>query len=113
VTLRELFRQEALREVQAQVDVLRDTLDLAGALALPAATCRDIVLCGREAQLTIFRQADQPSAGAVLVTAQVARHGLGGVTSLRYEQGLVFSPGCPARDATDDELRASGSHVPG
>lgn len=31
MTLRELFRQEALREVQSQVDMLRATLDFAGA----------------------------------------------------------------------------------
>jgi hypothetical protein len=108
MTLAEAFRAEALHVLQQQADRLRRTLDLAGALALPAASFEDIVLCGREAQLTIFRQADQPSSGQVLVTAQIARHALGGVKSLAFDRGLVFSSVGPARDATDLELRTSG-----
>jgi hypothetical protein len=107
VTLLEAFKAEALRELQAQLDALR-TLDFVGALSLPETQYRDIALCGREAQLTIFRQSDQPRPGHVLVTAQIARHTLGGVTSLKFEKGLVFPPVGPVRDATEEELLRSG-----
>ena len=102
---------EALRVIQARMDVLKRSLDFAVAMALPPAQSEDIVIVGREAQLTTFCQKDQPSPGQVLVTTQIARHSLGGVTSLRLEQGLVVSPDGLVRAATDDELLASGGEV--
>jgi hypothetical protein len=108
VKLAEAFRNEALRAIEAQLALFKDTLHLAAAALLPQAQSRDIVLVGREAQLTIFRQMDRPLPGHVLVTVQVARHSLGGVSTLRFEKGLVYSPGDLVREATDQELQASG-----
>lgn len=107
--LAEAFRLGAQEAVQAETDALRRSLDIRGARALPEIQCRDIVITGREATLTVFRQVDRPAPGNVLVTAQVARHSLGGLTSLRIEKGLVFAPDAPARDATDEELRSTGN----
>jgi hypothetical protein len=108
VNLAEEFRSEALCAIDAQIASLRATLDFTAASSLPHARSLDIVLAGREAQLTIFRQNDQPSPGKILVTAQVARHSLGGVTSLHFEKGLVISPDGVLREATDLELLISG-----
>jgi hypothetical protein len=105
--LAEAFRLGATQQVQAQVDELRGSLDFDGAAALPEIQCRDIVIVGREATLTVFRQLDRPAPGHVLVTVQVARHSLGGLTALKIEKGVVFPRGAPARDATDEELLAS------
>lgn len=58
--------------------------------------------------LTTFRQKDVPAPGQVLVTVQIARHGLGGPTTFKVESGLVFSSDGSVRDATDDELVRSG-----
>jgi hypothetical protein len=102
------FNEQALRTVQDHVERLRTTLSYADALRLPEATGEDIVVSGREVQLTIFRQIEIESLrGQVLVTVQVARFGLGGTTSYQTEKGLVFSAAAPPRDATEDELRAT------
>ena len=102
--LAEAFKTAALIEVEAQIDRLRHSLDFDNALALPERQSRNIAICGREAQFTLFRQLDRPHPGAVLVTAQVARHALGGITTLCFERGLVIVRDAPARDATEDEL---------
>jgi hypothetical protein len=44
----------------------------------------------------------------VLVTVQIARHGLGGIVSFHTERGLVFGPHGDPRDATEQELQNSG-----
>jgi hypothetical protein len=105
--LAEAFRLGALHEVQQQLDAMRSSLDAAAAGAMPEMQCRDIVISGREALLTIFRQLDRPAHGSILVTAQVARYALGGLNTLKFEKGLVFAPGEPVRDATDEELKLS------
>lgn len=103
------FNAEAARVLQERVEHLRATLSHADALRLPEAKGEDIVVAGKEVQLTIFRQADiEFLNGQVLVTVQVARFGLGGVTSFHMERGVVFSAGAPPRDATEEELRLTG-----
>ncbi len=104
VSLAARFREEALAELESRREQLRSSLGFEDAKALSAIDIHDVVFAGREAQLSIFRQ--ELDAG-VLVTFQVARHGLGGVTSLRIEKGLVFSPDAAPRDATDVELETS------
>lgn len=108
MSLADKFREEALVMVQKHLDELRSTLSYQDALSLPAVACQDIVVAGKEALLTIYRQADLPFlAGQVLVTAQIARHALGGVTSFQIEKALVFSPQDPPRAASDQELADS------
>ena len=103
------FNEEAARVLQQHVEHFK-TLSHEDALRLPDARCEDIVISGKEVQLTIFRQANIASLkGQVLVTVQLARFGLGGVTSYQMEKGLVFSAGAPPRDATDEELQATRS----
>ena len=107
--LAELFKAEAIKEVDARVAELRSTRSFETASSLPEAHAEDIVVAGREVQLMIFRQSSVPLlAGQVLVTVQISRHGMGGVLLFRTERGLVFSPGMPARDATAEELQQSG-----
>src|SRR5687768_5662289 len=71
-----------------RVDQLRGSLDYRGALSLPQAAGEDIVVAGKEVQLTTFRQV-VPS--GVLVTVQIARHSMGGVLTFKSEKGLVFA----------------------
>ncbi len=103
------FNDEALAVIRSEVDRLRGELTFSQALALPEAEGKDIVVAGKEVQLTIFRQTE-PSflKGDVLVTVQVARFGLGGIVSYHTERGLVFSPSEAPREATQIELQNSG-----
>jgi len=108
--LAEKFREEALATLDTRIAALRNTHSLETASALPEAHFEDVVIAGREVQLTVFRQSKVPFLdGQVLVTVQIARHGLGGVKSFHVERGLVFSAGASARDATARELEDSGS----
>jgi hypothetical protein len=110
VTLAEKFREEATGVARELAARLRETLTFAEAILLPESNSQDIVVAGKEAQLTIYRQVGVSSQdGQVLVTVQVARHALGGVVSFHIEKGIVFSPTVPARDATEKELLASGA----
>lgn len=105
----ELFKAEAIKEVDARVAQLRTARTFESASALPEAHAEDIVIAGREVQLMIFRQSNVPFLpGQVLVTVQIARHGMGGVLLFQTEKGLVFSADAPARDATIEELQRSG-----
>ena len=107
-SLRQIFDKESLALVQREIERLRAGLTFEKARELPQAEGRDVVVAGREVQLTIFRQTDAGIPGrGVLVTVQVARFGLGGTNTYRVERGLVFSPGVPARNATQEELVAS------
>ena len=75
---------------------------------MPHAEFDDIVIAGKEVQLTIFKQDEVTGLpGAILVTAQIVRAALGGVHSFHYERGLVFEENGPVREASEDELRAT------
>jgi hypothetical protein len=103
------FNDEARAVVRAEVDRLKAELTFSTALALPGAVAKDIVVAGKEVQLTIFRQTEPPFLkGDVLVVVQVARAGLGGIVSYQMERGLVFSPSAAPREATQVELQNSG-----
>jgi hypothetical protein len=106
---REAFCQAAVAEVQRHVHRLRHELTYETAKALPEAVASDVVIEGREVTLTVFRQTGLPMLGeGILVTVQVARHGLGGIVSFHIERGLVFEPHGNPRDATALELQNSG-----
>jgi len=103
------FADAVAAALQVEIERLRAELTFASARSLREAEGRDVVVAGKEVQLTIFRQYDLPILkGQVLVTVQIARHSLGGIVAFRQERGLVFSPDAPTRDATGDELSASG-----
>lgn len=105
VTLATRFKEDALEVVRQHVEHLRQTLSFADALSLREADAQDILVTGKEVQLTVYRQTNVPFlTGRVLITVQLARHGLGGVVAHHIERGLVFSPGAATRDATDQEL---------
>lgn len=102
------FQEEASTVADGQLRALREGLTYDDALALPAVNPQDVVVAGKQVLLTIYRQADTPLPGHVLVTVQIARHGLGGVLSFHTEKGLVFTPDHPPRHATAEELVESG-----
>jgi hypothetical protein len=105
----EEFKRQVHEELERRAAQLRATLDFVSAGARPQGTAEDIVLAGREAQLTVFRQADPPGLpDTVLVTLQIARFGMGGVTSFRAEKGIVFDASGLVREATLRELEESG-----
>lgn len=104
----EAFKKAVKELLDARIKLL-SSLTFESAGALPQGQAEDVLITGREAQLTIYRQTNPPNLpGAVLVTVQLARFGMGGVTSFKQEKGLVFSPGHAAREATTDELLGSG-----
>lgn len=104
------FNEAALAAVRAELDRLRSKLTFAEVHAMPEAEAKDIVVAGREVQLTTFRQTGPRFLrGGVLITVQLARFGLGGVVSQQIERGLVFSPDSAPRDATEVELLESRS----
>jgi len=107
---RAAFNDAALAAVQSEIVRLKTELSYSRACELPEAKGRDIVVAGREVQLTTFRQrVPSSSSGEVLVTVQVARFGLGGMLSYQTESGLIFSPSAAPRDATEAELNGSRS----
>jgi hypothetical protein len=113
-SLRQTFNEESLALVRREIERLRGELTFQKAKELPPAEGRDVVIAGREVQLTIFRQSGLAFLdGDVLVTVQVARFGLGGTNTFRLERGLVFSSRAPTRDATENELAESGSGAHG
>jgi hypothetical protein len=105
---RAFFNQAALAAVESEIVRLRTELSYRQACELPETEVRDIVVAGREVQLTTFRQrAPTSSNGDILVAVQVARFGLGGIVSYQTERGLIFSPSAAPRDATGPELTGS------
>ena len=79
------------------------------AFGLPGALSKDIVVAGKEVQMTIFRQLGLPDIPeAVLVTVQISRAGLGGLVSYHYERALVYTVNGEFREATQSELLATG-----
>lgn len=108
-SLRQKFDEEAGALLRQEIERLRTGLTFEAASALPRAQSRDVVVAGREVQLTIFRQSEMELLeGGVLVTVQVARFGLGGTSTLRVERGLVFFADGTSREASDNELARSG-----
>jgi hypothetical protein len=103
-----VFNDAALAAVQSELDRLGTELTFTQARALPEAQAKDIVVAGKEVQLTIYRQTELGFLnGGVLLTVQLARFGLGGVVAQKIERGLVFSAGAAPRDATEGEILES------
>ena len=108
-SLRDTFNQEALALVQGEIDRFRSELTFESARQLPRADGRDVVVAGKEVQLTVFSQTEPEFLkGRVLITVQAARFGLGGTNTFRLERGVIFSADDPPRDATETELAESG-----
>jgi len=105
---RAVFNDAALAAVQSEIVRLITALSYPQACELPETQVSDIVVAGREVQLTTFRQRlPSSSSGEILVVVQVARFGLGGIVSYQIERGLIFSPSAAPRDATEAELTGS------
>lgn len=101
-------------EAEAQIVAERKLAELskltvAEASNLPGAHLQDIVIDGKEVQLTIFKQLGVPDlSDAVLVTVQIARAGLGSKITFHFERALVYSANGEIREATQSELLATG-----
>ena len=96
-------------EAANRIDALRAS-SYDEAANMPTAAAEDIVVAGKEVQLTVFRQNGIPEhPDAVLITVQISRAGLGGIVNFFLEKGLVFLPDGETRDATEDELAATRS----
>ena len=105
---RAAFNDAALAAVQSEIVRHGTELSYLQACELPQTQVRDIVVAGREVQLTTFRQrAPSSSSGEILVAVQVARFGLGGIVSYQIERGLIFSANAAPREATGPELTGS------
>lgn len=101
---KELFEQEAEALVGDKLTALKH-LSFDEASSLPRAVPEDIVIAGKEVQLTVFKQTDiEGLPSAVLVTLQVVRAGLGGIVNYQLERGLLYFPRGEIREATESEL---------
>ena len=79
-------------------------------LKLPEVAIEDIVVTGKEVQLAVFRQRGVPDhPEAALITVQITRAGMRGLINFQFEKGLVFLPTGVSREATEVELKATGS----
>lgn len=76
------------------------------ARALPEAAGDDMLIAGHKCAVTTFRQ--RITSTEVLVTVQVARRTALGLATVHTERGLVFSPDGSVRDASREELLATG-----
>ncbi len=105
---KELFEQAAEALIGDKLAALKD-LSFEEASSLPRAVPEDIVVAGKEVQLTVFKQTDmEPLPDAVLVTLQVVRAGLGGILNYQLERGLLYFPTGEIREATESELLMTG-----
>ena len=105
---KEEFETEAKKLIDTKFEELK-LLSFSDSFDLPGALAEDVVVAGREVQLTIFKQKGVPNLpDVVLVTAQLARAGLGGLISYHYERALVYSSNGDIREATESELLATG-----
>ena len=103
------FDAAASAAATARLDELRG-MSFGDASALPWASIEDIVVVDKEVQLTVFQQNGLPDApDAILVTIQLLRAGLGGTVNFKLERGLVFTADGNIREASEDELQATGS----
>ena len=104
---KELFEEEAETLVNSKLTALK-TISFDEAMKLPRAVPEDIVIAGKEVQLTVFKQSDlEDLPDAVLVTLQVVRAGLGGILNYQLERGMLYFPNGDIREATEKELLAT------
>lgn len=94
--------QRLLDQRIAQVQRLR----ISDISALPEASGEDLIIAGQKCSLTIYRQ--RTSDDQLLVTVQLGRPSLAGLVSFHRERGLVFSRDGSVREATPEELAATG-----
>ena len=105
---KEDFEKEAEALVEDKLKSLH-ALSYTDAADLPNAVPEDIVIAGKEVQLTVFKQTEIASLPeAVLITLQVVRAGLGGIINYQLERGLIFFVDGQVREATEGELLATG-----
>ncbi len=104
---KEVFEQEAEALINNKLTALK-AISFDDAMKLPRAVPEDIVVAGKEVQLTVFKQSDiEDLPGALLVTLQVVRAGLGGILNYQLERGLIYFPSGEKREATENELLAT------
>ena len=102
------FENEARTTAENKIAELRKH-SFSDVTDLPGAVLDDIVVGNKEVQMTVFKQQGIPALGeSILITVQLTRAGLGGVINYQLELGLVFSPDGEVRDATEEELLATG-----
>jgi len=105
---KEVFDAQAQKVTNERLIEL-EILTYEDAFKLPGAFSKDIVVAGKEVQMTVFRQLGLPDIpDAVLVTVQISRAGLGGIVSYHYERALVYTANGKFREATQSELLATG-----
>ena len=105
--IQEEFAMEAEKIALERLEEFK-ALSLDEVLKIPEAEAWDIVVAGKEVQMTVFRQTGIPDIPqAVLVTAQIIRAGMGGIVTYHHEEGLVFLPQGGNRAATEEELLAT------
>ena len=101
----ERYQMEADGLIASRIAQLRG-LRFDRASMLPEAAGEELLIAGRKCAVTTFRQQLTPA--DVLVTDQVARRTLAGLASVHAEKGLIFSRDGSVRDASPEELLASG-----
>ena len=102
---RRRYEMDAETLIKARIAALR-SLTFDRASALPETAGEEALVAGRRVRLTTFRQRVRPE--EILVTVQLARRTLLGLGTVHTEKGLVFNRDGSVRDASREELVASG-----
>ena len=104
----EAYKLEVDSLIRSRIEELR-TLTFANATVLPETVGEERIILSRKCALTVFVQhSPHFLPEQILVTVQVARFGVLGLSSYHVERGLVFSPDGSIRDATEEDLQNSG-----
>lgn len=103
----EEFSKLASEAISAEIAQLK-LLSFEEVQQLPEARAADILVGNKEVQLTVFKQSGLAVLqDATLLTVQLSRFGLGGVTIYQAEEGLLFFAKAATRQATTAELNAT------
>ncbi len=102
---RERYDVEVATLIGERIAALR-SLTFDQASELPETQGEETLVGGRKCVLTTFRQGLRSD--EILVTVQLARPTLLGLGSVHKEEGLVFRRTGSVRDASREELLASG-----
>ena len=99
------YEREAEALIPDRIEQLRG-LSFTRAAELPVSVSEDTMVARRKCLLNTYAQ--RTSGSEVVVSVQVARHAFLGLWGDHAERGLVFRAGGSTRNATPEELIASG-----
>jgi hypothetical protein len=102
-----VLESEMKRILSSKTDDLHK-LSYAAAKAIPSRSSEEIVIGEKRVQITVFNQEFGPERQQRLIVVQVAEKIVLGLGSRYWEQGLIYTPDKPVREASETELQENG-----